>query len=129
MNSDLIKITWMDRELNAHLLASSECNLSIVLAIIGVPLFPISSHFRFMKLLYLILLFQLVINVLNQLFKSYSIGSTCDNYIDLTCKFELASIEFCISIQWIKSNDIKYRKLFGLNYIKLTVDNIAKIII
>ena len=51
---------------------------------------------------------------MNRLVKSYSIVSTCDNYIDLTCEFELASIEFDISIQWIKANYIKYRNLYRL---------------
>ena len=44
-------------------------NLSVVPVIIGVQIFPISSHFRFIKLLNLILLFQLVIIILNQLVK------------------------------------------------------------
>ena len=44
------------------------------------------------KVLNLVLMFQLVEIILIQLVKSYSIISTCDNYIDLTCEFELASI-------------------------------------
>ena len=44
------------------------------------------------KLLNLFPLFQLVIHILISLVKSYSIVSTCDNYIDLTYEFKLASI-------------------------------------
>ena len=52
-------------------------NLSVLSAIIGVPIFSISSHFRFSK----------------KSVNSDSIVSTCDNCIDSTCEFKLASIE------------------------------------
>ena len=42
-----------------------------------------------------------------QLVKSYSIVSTCDNYINSTCEFEWLLLNCSVSIQWIKANRIK----------------------
>ena len=83
----------MDRELNSIPFERFRIfNFSSVRAIIGVPISYISSHLRINKLLNLIPLFQLVIFILIQLVKSCSIVPTCDNYIDLTYEFKLASI-------------------------------------
>ena len=52
-------------------------NITLVSAIIGVPIPFISSHFRFTESV-----------------KSNSIVSICNIYIDSTCEFELVSIEY-----------------------------------
>ena len=64
-----MKFTCMDREFNSTPFDSSRnLNMTLVCAIIGVPISYISSHLRFSKTV-----------------EPNSIVSTCNNYIDLTC--------------------------------------------
>ena len=78
----------MDREFNSTPFDSSRnLNMTLVCAIIGVPISYICSHIRF-----------------NKTVKSNSIVSTCNNYINCNCEFQLASINCSIYIQWIKAN-------------------------
>ena len=88
--------------------------MTLVCAIIGVPISYNPHTYDSIKLLNLIPLFQLVIILLILLVKSCSIISTCDNYINCNCEFQLASINCGINIQWIKRNEMK-RNLFRLN--------------
>ena len=75
-----LKFTCTDRELNSTPFGRLRIlNLSLVFAKIVLPISPISHTSDSVKLLSLILLFQLVIIILNQVVESYSIVSTCDN--------------------------------------------------
>ena len=65
-----MKVTCMDREYNSTTLGSSQISKwASLCSIIGLPMSYISSHFRF-----------------NETVKSFSIVSTCNNYIDSTCE-------------------------------------------
>ena len=86
--------------------------MALVCAMIGVPISYISSHLRLYKTVESNSIVSTVIIILIQLVKYCSIVSPCDNFINYTCEFELAYIEFSISIEWIKANYIKYRNLF-----------------
>ena len=66
----LMKVTCMDREFDSTPFGISRISsLALLRSIIGLPVSYISSHFRF-----------------NETVKSYSIVSTCINYIDSTCE-------------------------------------------